>query len=97
MTQIAPLAVRILASPVGTHVVAWEHHWGESLARHLLGELGGNPGDVPRWDDSDFDSIYVVHASQGQTGAQRVTFRHEQQGLNGLRESCSEGPPRASP
>ena len=97
MTDIKTLAARILASQTGTHIVAWEHHWGESLARYLLSRLGGNPGDVPPWEDDDFDSIYVVHASDSEQGARRVTFSHEQEGLNGLPESCSGGPPRTSP
>lgn len=92
MTAIEPLAARILASPTGTHVVAWEHHWGESLARHLLIRLGGNPGEVPRWAEADFDSIFVIYVSESERGSRRVTFSHEQQGLNGLPESCSEGP-----
>ena len=92
MTAIEPLAARILASPTGTHVVAWEHHWGESLARHLLARLGGNPSDVPRWEEADFDSIFVIHVSEGAQESRRVTFRHDHQGLNGLAEACSDGP-----
>jgi len=96
MTDIEPLVARILASPTGTHIVAWEHHWGVSLARQLLSQLGGNPGDVPPWDDDDFDSIYVIHANENQNGVRRATFSHEQQGLNNLPESCVEGPKPAT-
>jgi len=91
MTDIEPLTSQILASPPGTHVVAWEHHWGESLARHLLTRLGADPGAVPRWEEADFDSMFVIHVSESEKDSRRVTFRREKQGLNGLAESCSDG------
>jgi hypothetical protein len=96
VTDIGPLAAQILALPRGTHIVAWEHHWGESLARRLLSQLGGNPKEVPRWDDADFDSVFVIRASEGANGSRRVTFSHEQEGLNGLSENCSDGPQRGN-
>ncbi len=97
MSDIEPLAARILASPTGIHVVAWEHHWAESLARHLLSRAGGKPDDVPTWKDDDFDSIFVIRISDSEKGTRHVTFSHEQQGLDNLPESCSEGPLRAQP
>ena len=92
MTQIAPLAAEILAAPPGTHVVAWEHHWGEALARYVVARLGGNPVDVPRWEDSDFDSVFVIRAGKDSGGNNRVSFSHEQEALNGMSESCDPGP-----
>ena len=92
MTDIDPLAAQLLASPAGTHLVAWEHHLGELLARRLLSRLGGNPNEVPQWEDTDFDSIYVIHFSENEKGLRQVRFSHEQEGLNDLPESCSEGP-----
>jgi hypothetical protein len=97
MTEIEGLAARILSSPPGTQVVAWEHHWGESLATLLLSRLGGSRNDVPTWDDADFDSVYVIRASPGEKGASRVSFSHEQQGLDGLPDTCSDGAPPARP
>ena len=97
MTDIEPLAAQILASPTGTHIVAWEHRLGESLARHLLSRLGGNPDEVPKWEDADFDSIFVIRVGEGEKGVRRVSFSHEQEGLNGLPERCSEGPQGAHP
>jgi hypothetical protein len=87
MTEIAPLAARILASAPGTQIVAWEHHWGESLARMLLSKLGGNPAAVPAWADDDFDSIYVIRSSAAADGA-RTSFSQERQGLDGLSDQC---------
>lgn len=85
---VQPLAARILSSPKGTQIVAWEHHWGESLARLLLSRLGGNPSEVPRWEDADFDSIFVIRSKESGTDSKRVAFNHEQGGLNGLPEIC---------
>jgi len=94
VTDIEPLAARILALPTGTQIVAWEHHWGESLARRLLTQLGGTPSDVPLWEEADFDSVYVIRVSGGDKGSRRVTFSHEQEGLNGMSKNCSDGPQR---
>jgi hypothetical protein len=91
VTDIKPLAGQILTSPPGTYVVAWEHHWAESLTRVFLTRLGANPDTVPHWDDSDFDSIFVIHTRGNDEDSRRVTFIHEQQGLNGMSESCSDG------
>ena len=93
MADIEPLAAQILASPAGTHVVAWEHHWGEALARRLLVRLGGDPADVPRWDDSDFDSVFVIRVGEEGNSSKRVAFSHEQEGLDGMSENCSSEPP----
>lgn len=92
MTEIKPLAERILASSPGTHIVAWEHHWGESLARYLLSRLGGSADEVPRWQDADFDSVFVIRIVGNEKGSRPVTFSHEREGLDGLPKSCDEGP-----
>ena len=96
MTDIQPLAVRLLASPAGTQIVAWEHHWAESLAKRLLSILCGNPKDVPRWEDSDFDSVFVIRTTKAENGAAQVTFSHEHEGLNGASVSCGDQPPPSS-
>jgi hypothetical protein len=88
MADIEPLTARILSSPKGTQIVAWEHHWGESLARLLLPRLGGHPSEVPRWEDADSDSIFVIRSNESGTDSKRVAFNHEQKGLNGLPEIC---------
>ncbi|MDD5250990.1 MAG: hypothetical protein PHY45_18585 [Rhodocyclaceae bacterium] len=93
MVEIEPLATQLLAAPSGTQVVAWEHHWGESLARRLLVRLGGNADEVPRWENGDFDSVFVIRIGADGQGVRRVTFSHEQEGLDGLPQSCSDGAP----
>ncbi len=91
MTEIEPLAARILASPSGTHMVAWEHHLAVSLAKHLVTRLEGNPDEVPKWADDDFDSIFVIRIS----APGKVVFSRERQGLDNLPDSCGEGMPRS--
>ncbi len=84
MTQIEPLADRLLAAPAAVQVLAWEHHWGEALARLLLVRLGADPQQVPVWQDQDYDSLYVLRIGPGH----RVVFSHEQEGLQDLPTTC---------
>lgn len=89
MTDAQALSQYLAAQGHGTHVVAWEHHWAETLARALVGQAGGDASVVPHWDDADFDSIYVVRlkaAAEGQPV--RAAFSLDHQGLNGRPESC---------
>jgi hypothetical protein len=88
MTDTSPLAEAIMVRTQGTQVVAWEHHLGEQLARQLLAKLGGNPAEVPVWNNADFDSIYVIRVA-GQGKDRRAVFARESEGLNGLPDQCS--------
>lgn len=88
MTRIEPLADKLIAAPDGVMVVAWEHHWGEDLARRLLAKLGGDPKTVPTWRDDDFDSMYVIHVADAVPGRGVPTFRLDREGLDGMSESC---------
>lgn len=97
MTEIKPLAGHILAARSGTHVIAWEHHWGEKLARLLLFRLGGDPDEVPRWKDDDFDSIFVIRIAKDEKGKELVNFRREQEGLDGMPQNCAEALKPAPP
>lgn len=87
MTDIPAMGDELLATS-GVHVVAWEHHWGENLARYLMSRMGGDPRSVPEWMDDDFDSIYVVRISDADGGSKRASFSRESEGLNGLAEAC---------
>jgi hypothetical protein len=87
MAEIAPLARHLLARNDGTYIVAWEHHYGEDLARLLLEQLHDNT-EVPPWKASDFDSIYVIRIAYVKDGQRRVMFTVEKEGLNGLSETC---------
>ena len=70
-----------------TLFVAWEHKEIVKLAKALLKQNGGKKADVPKWEGSDFDSLYVVHlppkgSSQGAT----IDIRAEH--LNALPDTC---------
>ncbi len=90
MANVAALAQHLLAHKQGTYIIAWEHHYGEKLARLLLAALQ-SPDAVPGWDNADFDSIYVIRIRTAANGARQADFAREQQGLNGLPEACSSG------
>ena len=90
MADIAPLADKLLAQTEGTLIVAWEHHYGEKLAKHLLTSLGSNSAQVPNWDDADFDSIFVIRATGDDQGKRQVTFARELEGLNDLPQKCEK-------
>ncbi len=90
MREVAPLASHLLAQRQGTYVVAWEHHYGEQLARALLAALD-SADSVPEWDNRDFDSLYVIRIRTLADGARQAGFSREAQGLNGLPEACSAG------
>lgn len=88
MEDITPLVHQVLAKEAGTHVIAWEHHWGESLARLFLKTLGADPTAVPQWADDDYDSLYVIRVQQAGHAAPVARFSVEKQGLDGLPDAC---------
>ncbi len=69
-------------------LVAWEHRLLEDMVKAMLHRMGGQPGQVPHWKGSDFDSMYVVtvQRSQGETTA---SFALEHQQLNGQGVHCA--------
>ena len=98
LSTIEPYAIRLglpinieeilLARTDGTQIVAWEHHFAVKVAQELLAKFGGNPGDVPDWNDEDFDSIYIVKVT-GIGKDRHTSFVHENEGLNDLSGECS--------
>lgn len=87
MHEVAPLTKALLARTEGTQVVAWEHHLAEKLAANLLTALGSNAEEIPSWNDTDFDSIYVIRVTGPDTN-RHATFTHENEGLNDLPDNC---------
>ncbi len=72
-------------------LVAWEHKKLEDMVKAMLRDMGGQPGAVPRWKGSDFDSIYVVTVRRNE-GKAVASFRHDQQQLNGQAAACPAAP-----
>lgn len=78
-----------------TVVIAWEHTMAERLARALVQSYGGNPSQVPRWNSSDFDSIYIVKVDRTPTQIS-ATFTLDHEGLDHQASVCP-GPAAAAP
>jgi hypothetical protein len=72
-------------------LVAWEHKKLEDMVKAMLRDMGGQPGAVPHWKGSDFDSIYVVTVQRNE-GKAVASFRLEQQQLNGQAAACPAAP-----
>lgn len=87
--DIASLENALLAPEMAeaTVFVAWEHHLVRQAARDLLTKLGGDPAEVPKWDNDDFDTLYVVTVT-GDGATRRASFRAERQGLDRLPDAC---------
>ncbi|WP_113890285.1 hypothetical protein [Roseiarcus fermentans] len=68
-------------------LVAWEHRMAEEAARQLVRDFGGDPDVVPKWDRSDFDSVYIVTIDRDQKSA---AFEKKAQGLDGQPDACPQ-------
>jgi hypothetical protein len=68
-------------------LVAWEHHVIEDIVRTLLASHGGELSAIPRWEDDDFDSIYLVKVSWNEEPA-KATFDRKRQRLDGQPVNC---------
>jgi hypothetical protein len=90
MADVDSLAKHILAQSKGIQIIAWEHHYGESLTKRLLEKLGGDPSEVPDWKNADFDSLYVIRVVTGDEGKKHISFAHEQEGLDYLPRTCPQ-------
>ena len=88
MSDTEPLARMILAKANGTQIIAWEHHWAETLARQLLSKLGEDPTVVPTWGDSDFDGIFVIRGIKDAQNKEQITFSREAETLPDLSDQC---------
>ena len=77
-----------------TVVIAWEHTMAERMARALVQSYGGDPTQVPRWNSSDFDSIYIVKIDRTPSKI-TSTFVLDHQGLNHQSTVCPSPAPVA--
>lgn len=70
-----------------TVLIGWEHKQIVKLARNILKDEGGNKALVPKWDGTDFDSIYVVRITRD--GSKTTTqFEQINEGLNNQSDVC---------
>ena len=61
--------------------IAWEHYYEEKFAKELVKKFGGNPDQVPTWDNSEYDMIYVIRLTRT-GGKTEVSFSADHEGLN---------------
>ena len=70
-------------------VTAWEHREIEDLVRNIMSKHGGASPNVPRWESSDFDSMYVVKLDwSAQDPRPHATFVLDHEGLDGRTTDC---------
>ncbi|WP_233980331.1 histidine phosphatase family protein [Pectobacterium versatile] len=68
--------------------VAWEHKNLVLIAKSVVKKVGGDASLIPdKWPGSDFDSIYVLTIDKS-NDKNPVSFRREQEALDGVAESC---------
>ncbi len=81
--QIDKLQKELLDSKYASSKVfiAWEHYYEEKFAKELVKKFGGNPDQVPTWDNSEYDMIYVIRLTRT-GGKTEVSFSADHEGLN---------------
>lgn len=67
--------------------VSWEHHNLEQVVKNIIAAEGGDPQQATKWPGNDFDSIYVLTINHA-APSNKITFKHESEGLNAVAESC---------
>ena len=68
--------------------VAWEHAELNDFAKLMLRSFGQDESAVPRWDDDDYDRIYIFRIAENH-GKPSLTFQVDHEGLNdSLKETC---------
>ncbi|MFJ5453434.1 histidine phosphatase family protein [Pectobacterium jejuense] len=68
--------------------VAWEHKNLVLIAKTMVKKVGGDTSLIPdKWPGADFDSIYVLTIDKNNDKSP-VSFRLEQEMLNGVAETC---------
>ncbi len=85
-----------LTAPAYAHALiflAWEHGLLNKFAQQMLKSYGDNPSLAPYWPNSDYDRIYIFKIQQD-GGRPRLSFRIDQEDLNGHLSSACPGPAR---
>lgn len=68
-----------------TIYVAWEHHLAAQIAEDILIQKNGTSKHL-KWDDEDFDSIYVI-TIKSESGEAKLEI--QSQGLNEQSKECN--------
>jgi hypothetical protein len=63
--------------------VSWEHHLAAQIVQDIFMKLNGQSEDI-KWDDHDYDSIYVIMIKDG-----KASFKIDNQGLNEQSKECN--------
>lgn len=87
--EIAELQTALLDERYRNAVVyvSWEHHNLEAVVKNIIAAEGGDPQQAGKWPGSDFDSIYVLTINHD-APTNKISFKHESEGLNGVANSC---------
>ena len=77
-------------------VIAWEHNEARQFAEEMLKTFG--QGDVvPRWLDTDYETIYIFRIATGPDGKRQLVFSVEHENIKDLPKSCPGIAPPAPP
>lgn len=71
-----------------TIFVAWEHFKLVDITKFVTSQIGGNSKNIPSWNNSDFDSIYILKITTNSDEKKTVVFSQDTEGLNGQSEAC---------
>lgn len=79
-------------------LVAWEHHQLNDMVPKLVGSLLGDTKAIPKWERSNFDSIWRVTIERDGSKA-TASFTEDHQDLNDQSDLCpnSAAPPLEQP
>ena len=88
--QIKTLRTELTAGSNKSKLIfmAWEHAELNDFAKLMMRSYGKDASAVPKWEDDDYDRIYVFRIDESH-GKPSLTFQVDQEGLNGsLKETC---------
>ena len=68
-----------------TIFIAWEHVNIPIIAKLLLEKFNMDSSDIPKWEKTDFDSVYVFKINWN---TNEISFKIDKQGLDHVSEYC---------
>jgi hypothetical protein len=75
-----------------TVFIAWEHKYAYDFARQMMQAYGLDRAQVPFWEASDFETLYVFRITREVGKKPVMTFAVEKEGLSGsLSDVCPAG------